>query len=213
MFYAEGMDPSAINTNDFVIKAEEYGVPQARHRVILLGIRNDPAHKAIDLLRTRPRVSVRSAIASLPLRSRLSSGDDAATWEVEQSKAWCWIGRKMRRKGIGRPEQAPDGLPSWDKWRLANRRSTCCIVCSAVAQDDVDKWSCDSQLSVWLNHEARSHMKSDLGRYFCSRLRREVWEITERSHRLCREGLSPPREFWTTGKFGGPLPGAVVRPA
>ena len=38
---------------DFVIKAEEYGVPQARHGVILLGIRNDTALKTVDLLHAR----------------------------------------------------------------------------------------------------------------------------------------------------------------
>jgi DNA (cytosine-5)-methyltransferase 1 len=26
---------------DFIVKAEEYGVPQARHRVIIVGVRKD----------------------------------------------------------------------------------------------------------------------------------------------------------------------------
>ena len=29
------------NPTDFVVKTEEYGIPQARHRVIVLGVRND----------------------------------------------------------------------------------------------------------------------------------------------------------------------------
>jgi DNA (cytosine-5)-methyltransferase 1 len=35
---------------DFVIKAEEYGIPQARHRVILLGIRKDKYKNAVTTL-------------------------------------------------------------------------------------------------------------------------------------------------------------------
>ena len=31
---------------DFVVRAEDYGIPQARHRIILLGIRNDNTHRS-----------------------------------------------------------------------------------------------------------------------------------------------------------------------
>jgi len=34
-------NPDYQNYSDFLIRAEEYGIPQARHRVILLGVRED----------------------------------------------------------------------------------------------------------------------------------------------------------------------------
>lgn len=48
--FERGMDPHAINVHDFIIRAEDYGIPQARHRVILIGVRED-LEKAPDQLR------------------------------------------------------------------------------------------------------------------------------------------------------------------
>ncbi len=39
--YERGMSPDEIDVHDFIIKSEDFGIPQARHRVILLGIRED----------------------------------------------------------------------------------------------------------------------------------------------------------------------------
>jgi len=58
--------------HDFIIKAEEYGVPQARHRVIILGVRKD-INKIPRTLKKSSRVSVGEVINGLPrLRSGLS---------------------------------------------------------------------------------------------------------------------------------------------
>ena len=71
-----------LRAEDFVIQCERYGVPQKRHRVILLGVRQD-----IDIepaiLEERPgAVSVEEAIGDLPrVRGGLTSmTDDNATW-------------------------------------------------------------------------------------------------------------------------------------
>ena len=37
--FVTGTEP--FNSKDYLIKAEKYGIPQARHRVIILGIRED----------------------------------------------------------------------------------------------------------------------------------------------------------------------------
>src|SRR5690606_28165833 len=39
--YEPGEDPEAFDPRQFIIRAEDYGIPQARHRVILVGIRDD----------------------------------------------------------------------------------------------------------------------------------------------------------------------------
>jgi len=45
---SETLDPG-----DFVIQAERHGIPQSRHRVILLGIRRMPAHAAMTCFRSQ----------------------------------------------------------------------------------------------------------------------------------------------------------------
>lgn len=62
----------AEKDSDYLIKAEEYGVPQKRHRVILLGIRKDISHKD-EYLTSKPKVSLYEVIGKLPeIRSGLN---------------------------------------------------------------------------------------------------------------------------------------------
>ena len=73
--FRAGDDPSSVNPADYIIRSELFGVPQARHRVILLGIREDfnfgGAHP--QLTQQTELVSVKEVIGTLPpLRSRLS---------------------------------------------------------------------------------------------------------------------------------------------
>ena len=77
--YSFTAGPSIADRRAFVIRAEEYGIPQARHRVIILGIRRDRHLPGPELLQPLldlkidggPNVS--SIIGSLPkLRSGVS---------------------------------------------------------------------------------------------------------------------------------------------
>ena len=64
---------SEPESEDFIIRAEEFGIPQARHRVIILGIRNDLDRKNRILRRSPNPVSVKEAIGDLPkIRSAIS---------------------------------------------------------------------------------------------------------------------------------------------
>jgi len=68
---------------DFVIKCENHGIPQARHRVILLGIKNQSDKvTAIRVLKKRRKISTNTIITGLPrLRSGLSKkGDTEERW-------------------------------------------------------------------------------------------------------------------------------------
>ncbi|MGH7238935.1 MAG: DNA cytosine methyltransferase, partial [Candidatus Saccharimonadales bacterium] len=67
-----------------VIRAEKYGVPQCRHRVILLGIRDDLDHVTPGILKEQSEVSVASVLDDLPpLRSGLSQqADSASSWKA-----------------------------------------------------------------------------------------------------------------------------------
>ena len=69
--FKDGDDPKSLDATKFIIKAEEYGIPQARHRVILLGIRSDIFPIEIPRLTKAQPVTVKQVIGELPpLRSQ-----------------------------------------------------------------------------------------------------------------------------------------------
>ncbi|GAP53442.1 modification methylase MthTI [Arthrobacter sp. Hiyo6] len=81
--------PETLEPKDFIIRAEEFGVPQQRHRVILLGIRKDLGLRPGTLERADTQVTVRDAIHDMPsIRSRISKGiDSTANWVSLRSDA------------------------------------------------------------------------------------------------------------------------------
>lgn len=69
----------AIRPSDFIVRAEAFGVPQRRHRVIIVGVRSDLASNANGAKLTMSGLmrTVSSAIGNLPaLRSGISRGHD-----------------------------------------------------------------------------------------------------------------------------------------
>src|SRR5690606_37498972 len=80
--------PTILDHRDFIVRAERFGVPQKRHRIIIVGVRNDlvdyqASMQALLQLETRPETTVRQMLADLPtLRSGLSK-------EKDSSEAWA----------------------------------------------------------------------------------------------------------------------------
>lgn len=160
---AEPQKPS-----DYVVKAERYGIPQARHRVILLGIRDglniDPAQ-----LRQRPEETVRAALSGVPpLRSSFSRRDKEE--DISWPKYILRAARLLSKK-----------YPDAD---LVSELSEVVIkdLPTLTSEDHVQETPTANRLTDWYrgrlsavdsnlltNHVARSHMAKDLDRYlFCS---------------------------------------------
>ena len=69
-------EPHELDPSDFIIRSEEYGVPQKRHRVILLGVRSDVAARIPRraLKKADGPVTVRAAVQTMPsVRAETSS--------------------------------------------------------------------------------------------------------------------------------------------
>lgn len=68
----------------FLVRAEEYGVPQARHRMFIVGIRND-IEVSPGRLRPQKPPTLKQTIGNLPkIRSGISKGDDSyEKWRSE----------------------------------------------------------------------------------------------------------------------------------
>lgn len=152
---------------DFVIQAERYGIPQCRHRVILLGVRKDAGASRHDLLQIQRPVTVKQAIDDLPaIRSRLSKNDSLEAWREAVLAGPSYV------EGWGAPsEQSMINL-----MRVSAEAATWTGVGKPFAQKpgrkprfkeqtELKRWLHDKSLNGICQHEARSHMPSDLARY------------------------------------------------
>lgn len=164
------------NPADFIIKSEELGIPQSRHRVILFGIRSEIAEAIPDLincptkfiLEKAPIVKAGEVLDGLPtLRSKLSN---RATEVPDSIINW----QKALANGLSILEKKKNAVPSLivERAQLSVSKST--LHKSAGAPFINAKISMDSPLADWYLdtriggvtlHEARSHMESDLHRY------------------------------------------------
>jgi DNA (cytosine-5)-methyltransferase 1 len=152
--------PETLEPKDFIIRAEEFGVPQQRHRVILLGIRKDLGLTPKTLDRASSQVTVRDAIQDMPsIRSRISKGiDSVAKWVSLRSDA----NESLADDGIAPLPYLNDPGPlSVDFIHTAPRTHR---VEESAAQ--FRKWIEDTRLGGYSSHVSRGHMASDLQRYF-----------------------------------------------
>ena len=185
-------DPGA-----FVIRCESHGVAQARHRVIIMGIREDLMReeiKELPGLNEGEKISVEKALAGLPkLRSGLSrKEDDSDEWrkvvEDERSRVVGFIDRSM-----------PDVAEELRKLNFLYYLPRKSIQYDDNRNDFIDGLKRKEQ-TVVLNHETRGHMSSDLGRYmFCSAFAK-IHKASPSSADFPKK-MAPDHASWASGDF------------
>ena len=150
----------------FLIKAEHYGIPQARHRMFIVGIRNDLNIEPKQLQPHAPP-TVKETIGNLPkIRSGLSRGHDSFdNWLHEISKVED-IDLISHLNGAPYTQKIKEGL---DKLMVTNGqakiRSSTKYPKSPNKNHETLEWMHDTSLTTLTGHESRSHMGSDLRRY------------------------------------------------
>lgn len=170
-------DSIDLKPSDFVIKSEDYGIPQKRHRVILLGIRSDIDNGINEnyLLQPKKPVSASDAIDDLPrLRSRLSrkqsdGGDNLTSWLANLRKLPKNLSNsKIHSSAIDAVVQSIEKNNDYiDGGRYTNIKLKKTSSTNFI-KDNWD-WFIDESLNGVLNHQSRKHMDSDLQRYlYCS---------------------------------------------
>lgn len=161
---------------DFVIEAERFGTPQSRHRVILFGIRADVRQAArpeehkpgrFVLPVSEKVISVKMALNDLPpLRSRLSKETDSLeNWLSALAEApGCLEGWDDPDKQL-----IQDTMEAAAKSAVINRSNGGAFLSNAGGEGLLPRkqqeWFFDSRLGGVIQHESRSHMRSDLHRY------------------------------------------------
>ena len=200
--YKSGMDFSEIDPTNFIVRSENYGIPQARHRVILLGVREPFAPIAHPLLATHSHRNVRFALKDLPkLRSRLSKDDSPAAWYSSVRR----LGTALANDACRHDDVLEYPLRD-NAMRLATDLPTGAERMPRKAFRDTEdhylNWVRDGRLDVWLQHEARSHMASDLARYFYAATFTTVNGRSPKGHAdFSLAGLEPAHKNWRSGKF------------
>lgn len=159
-------DPTHIHEpEDFVVCAEEHGIPQARHRIIIVGIRSDVGGEP-GVLQRAERVTVAQAIGDLPhLRSGLSKEEDSPpAWRAAvlalANTAW------MRSGTLD--EDLRLGLESAIHRIGANLNRGAEFVPCVTLPARHSAWFSDPRLAGACNHETRGHIREDLYRYLFS---------------------------------------------
>jgi DNA (cytosine-5)-methyltransferase 1 len=150
---------------DFIIRCEEYGIPQTRHRVILLGIREDFFNEPPEILEKLSSVSISEVIDDLPpIRSGLSKQSD--NWEnwVKQVSEFALNGVMSSmdadveheiKKAITKLRKPQNGSGDEFVESRANAKTV------SYEPD----WFHDDRIGGASNHKSRGHMGSDLHRY------------------------------------------------
>ena len=152
---------------DFVIRCEDYGIPQARHRVILLGIRDDLSINMPDQLKKQRRsISVSEVLNSLPqLRSGLSREPDSSRiWSerIKDASKQSWISEIRRNGNVEVYEKLQTTINNLNT--LKYDRGSEFAPCHQII-DYEREWFHDPDLRGVCNHSTRGHMVSDLYRY------------------------------------------------
>lgn len=182
----------------FLIRSEQYGIPQARHRVILIGIRNDINLTPGVLKPSLTFTSVKDAIDDLP---RLRSGFSKQT---DSEKTWSQIVSNHTKKlkellKDHYPEEQLAKLDIEPSKGLPRKSNTYSGIYPCIPEP-LKSWILDKNLNYVLNHETRGHLSSDLLRYaFCATFALLNNGSSPKSGDFPDE-LAPAHLNWKTGK-------------
>jgi DNA (cytosine-5)-methyltransferase 1 len=204
-------DAEKIKPKDFVVYSELHGIPQRRHRVILIGVREDlyPNVKDIRLDKNEELTSIQDVLSDLPaLRSGLSkitNTDDNWLSNIQKD-----VKKTIKSLRANKQIEIADEIeliyksievPTSKQGQVFSLKRT-----SYIKKKDLRDWFYDKKLGRYItNHETRGHLASDLQRYlFCS-----VWGGLSEQNNWSRSPKSknypkylfPKHKNFNSGKF------------
>ena len=149
-----------IDPKSFIVEAEKHGVPQARHRMFILGIRSDLDILPRTLDKKKPP-TVEQVIGGMPrIRSGVSRQKDSGNlWRhiITSTNSSSWLPDNKNGRLIKRAMRSA----------VKEIKNTDLETSSRAYKPPrvMRPWYYDERLRTSTSHEARSHMGSDLHRY------------------------------------------------
>ena len=192
-----------VNPKDFIIKSEEYGVPQKRHRIIILGVRKDYFKgDSVSLLKKRGKpVCVKDVLCDLiPLESsfsnrknKLSEFDRKIIYNdfltIKDIMKWYYSQQYISDIKVKKEFKKNLSLLNNSTKRITNK----------IQYNK--KWFYDKKLKGKIcNHDARTHMRSDLIRYFYASCYAKVYGVSPKL-RDFPDSLQPNHNNIKSGAF------------
>jgi len=158
--------PEECEPEAFLVEAEKYGIPQARHRVLILGIRKDINITPEILKKESAAISVAEAISDLPkIRSTVSKEPDSLEqWReiLGMVTDSTWYNKGKLNGLLPTTEIIDEALEKIQRRKLFAGAEVLSYHKAPKVYSDWYRGGCDG---VVMNHAGRSHMRSDLHRY------------------------------------------------
>jgi DNA (cytosine-5)-methyltransferase 1 len=157
------------DVGDYVVHAERHGLPQARHRVILVGVRDDlvtnrnSAEAWLPQLDETPACKVLDRMPAL--RSGLSAGIDSPdTWlaNIRSARERRWL---KACRATGGSEVQDLVVETTERLAIPKHDRGAEFIPGDFRTSYQPDWYYDGKLEGVCNHSSREHMPSDLHRY------------------------------------------------
>ena len=197
-------NPEYKSDRDFLIQSELYGIPQSRHRVILLGIKEGYTLSDPDIIdKADKKLNLKDVIETLPpVRSGLSKRIIETSFinnrnrhkygKIDDSdEAWQeTINRFRSELGLSAVNHIPD----------LNKGASFIRTGIKFSDKEIKKWYYDPRLRGVCNHESRNHLESDLKRYLFASTFLQKEKRFPRMHDYPND-LLPEHRSAKSGKF------------
>lgn len=162
------LNDQVSSPKECVIKAEEFGVPQNRHRIIIIGIRGDLACSFKPLQPSKDRVTVSDTILHMPkVRSGLSKQEDSTSeWLLAINNNV----KKYLMDQVSPELKINEKINSMSMSNVViDRGSKVVKTVLKPFKSELNLYLEDKNMNFVIQHETRGHLVSDLIRYFfCS---------------------------------------------
>ena len=191
-----------------ILRAEDLGIPQRRHRIILVGVRTDLVQGLvepfIDLGPGVSGVTVRDAIDGFtPIRSGLSQTLDGwDEWRSTASEAFDTAARAAFEEGGELYDKVASELCQMGHELSLSRKPIprSGAHCGRISHKQLSDWLTDPKVLAVANHEARGHMEADLARYAFAAVFARLAGYSPKA-RDFPNLLAPSHQNWATGDF------------
>jgi DNA (cytosine-5)-methyltransferase 1 len=147
---------------DFLVQCEKHGIPQRRHRIIILGVLDSFVINEIPIIPEKPSCNSYDVLSDIvPIRSKVSRKKDSLNeWKNSLISEFGKLNERDFPKDV---YDAMDAMIDIIQCRHLKTGSN--FVLGNPNLKMMSDWYLDHNLNGFCNHEAKAHMSLDLLRY------------------------------------------------